>query len=174
MERKWELFEKLLDNDLDKNEILEFKEMLIKNKILNPKLKQHSKIANIIKDINIPHMCSCKLNVMKGILSVNRVKIKIWRYICPIIFSYIFITTLYTVYSFKNIVAHYIWQRAGNLIVNLSFITDKIITIINALPTKNFYYILISPIISILILIALFSIIHPNLIKKEKTYEKTF
>ncbi|RKX70095.1 hypothetical protein DRP43_03715 [candidate division TA06 bacterium] len=174
MERKWELFEKFLDNELDKNEILEFKEILIKNRIFNPKLKQHSKIANIIKDINIPYMCSCKLSVMKEILSVNRVKIKTWRYICPIIFSYIFITTLYTVYSFKNIAAHYIWQHIGNLIVNLSFITDKIITVINALHIKNSYYILISPVISILILIALSPIIHRNLIKKEKTYEKIF
>lgn len=174
MERKWELFEKFLDNELDKNEILEFKEILIKNRIFNPKLKQHSKIANIIKDINIPYMCSCKLSVMKEILSVNRVKIKAWRYIFPIIFSYIFITTLYTLYSFKNIIANFLWKHSGNFLIDISFIADKIITVSKVFLTKNFYYFLISPAISILLLMIFIPVIRHNLTKKENLYEKIF
>ncbi len=125
-----------------------------------------------IKRIEVPNIRIDKRKIMQDIMK-GREKPSLWRYLVPVISSYLLVSTFYFVFYFREIISNIFLYYMESKLRWFSHIAVKFVKLISHFPADVFIMLLAIPIISLVSIIIFKLVISLNNLRRRK-YEKIF
>ncbi|NIA23161.1 MAG: hypothetical protein GWP03_03255 [Proteobacteria bacterium] len=125
-----------------------------------------------IKRIDVPDIKIDKKKVMRGITNGNP-KYSFWRYLVPVIWSYLTVSAFYFFYYFREIISNIFLYYAGSKLRWISQIIIKLIKLVSFIPNEFLIALMVVPILSLIFIFA-FKLVISFKNPRRRKYEKIF
>ena len=125
-----------------------------------------------IKGIDIPKIEFDRKKVMREIVR-QKSRHGIWRYLAPVVWSYLTISAFYFFYYFRNIISNIFLYYAESKLKWMSQFLIKLVKLVSLIPNEVLVVLFIVPTLS-LILVFVFKLVLLSKNPQRRKYEKIF